>query len=69
MPGLLSDAKSCNDALKILYTSVEERDPRFEPTKKAGARSDRRVRLVPRRARVAGLEEGVHDFAQRIFKR
>jgi hypothetical protein len=33
MPGLLSDARSWSDALKVLYVLVGEQDPRFEPTK------------------------------------
>ena len=62
MPGLLSDARSFNDALKVLYISVGEQDPRFEPTKKAVADFKAHGLNVefasfPGGARVAGLEE------------
>ena len=37
IPGLLTNAKSFNDSLKVFYISVGEQDPRLEPTKKAVA--------------------------------
>jgi enterochelin esterase-like enzyme len=74
MPGLLSDARSFNAALRVLYISVGEQDPRLEPTKKAVA--DLRAHgLNVEFASFPGAHEwqvwrkSLHDFAQRIFKR
>jgi enterochelin esterase family protein len=74
VPGLLSDARSFNEALEVLYISVGEQDPRFEPTKKAVA--DFRSRgLRVEFASFPGAHEwqvwrkSLHDLAQRIFRR
>jgi enterochelin esterase-like enzyme len=74
VPGLLSDAKSWNDALKILYVSVGEQDPRFEPTKKTVADFKAHGLNVEFASFPGGHEwqvwrKSLHDFAQRIFKR
>ena len=73
VPGLLSDARSFNEALRVLYISVGEQDPRFEPTKKAVA--DLRSRgLRVEFASFPGAHEwqvwrkSLRDFAQRIFR-
>jgi enterochelin esterase-like enzyme len=73
MPGLLSDARSFNKALKVLYVSVGEQDPRFEPTKKAVAELKAHGLRVEF-ASFPGAHEwqvwrkSLHDFAQRIFR-
>jgi enterochelin esterase family protein len=74
VPGLLSDARSFNEALEVLYISVGEQDPRFEPTKKAvtGFRS-RGLRVefasFPGAHEWQVWRKSLHDFAQRIFRR
>jgi enterochelin esterase-like enzyme len=73
LPGLLSDARSFNAALKVLYISVGEQDPRFEPTKKAVA-DFKAHGLNVELASFPGAHEwqvwrkSLHDFAQRIFR-
>jgi enterochelin esterase family protein len=73
VPGLLSDARSFNEALGVLYISVGEQDPRFEPTQKAVAEL-RSHGLRVELASFPGAHEwqvwrkSLHDFAQRIFR-
>jgi para-nitrobenzyl esterase len=74
VPGLLSDARSVNEALKVLYISVGEQDPRFEPTKKAVADFKTHGLNVEFASFPGGHEwqvwrKSLHDFAQRIFRR
>ena len=63
-----------NEALEVLYISVGEQDPRFEPTKKAVA-DLRSHGLRVELASFPGAHEwqvwrkSLHDFAQRIFRR
>jgi enterochelin esterase-like enzyme len=73
MPGLLSNAQSFNEALKVLYISVGEQDPRLEPTKKAVADLRSHGLNVEFASFPGGHEwqvwrKSLHDFAQRIFK-
>ncbi len=73
VPGLLSDARSFNEALRVLYISVGEQDPRFEPTKKAVAdfRShglDVEFASFPGGHEWQVWRKSLHDFAQRLFK-
>jgi enterochelin esterase family protein len=74
VPGLLSDARSFNETLKVLYISVGEQDPRFEPTRKLVAELRSRGLRVEF-ASFPGSHEwqvwrkSLHDFAQRIFRR
>jgi enterochelin esterase-like enzyme len=73
MPGLLSNAKSFNDALTVLYISVGEQDPRLEPTKKVVAEFRSHGLNVEFASFPGGHEwqvwrKSLHDFAQRIFK-
>ncbi len=74
MPGLLSNAKSFNDALRVFYISVGEQDPRIELTKKAVADFKSHGLNVEFATFPGGHEwqvwrKSLHDFAQRIFKR
>ena len=72
VPGLLSDADSFNDALRVLYVSVGEQDPRFEATKKVVSEL-RSHGLNVELASFPGEHEwqvwrkSLHGFAQRIF--
>jgi enterochelin esterase-like enzyme len=73
MPGLWSNAKGFNEALKVLYVSVGEGDPRFEPTKKAVGDFKEHGLKVEFASFPGGHEwqvwrKSLHDFAQRIFK-
>jgi enterochelin esterase-like enzyme len=73
IPGLLTNAKSFNDSLKVFYISVGEQDPRFEPTKKVVADFKSRGLNVEFASFPGGHEwqvwrKSLHDFAQRIFK-
>jgi enterochelin esterase family protein len=73
MPGLLTDAKSFNDKLDLLYISVGEQDPRLEATKKMVA-TFRENGLEVEFNSFPGAHEwqvwrkSLHDFAQRLFK-
>ncbi len=72
VPGLLTNAKSFNDALKVFYISVGEQDPRLEPTKKAVADFKSHGLKVEFASFPGGHEwqvwrKSLHDFAQRIF--
>jgi len=73
VPGLLSNSKSFNDALKVFYISVGEQDPRLEPTKKAVADFKAHGLNVQFNSFPGGHEwqvwrKSLHDFAQRIFQ-
>jgi enterochelin esterase family protein len=73
MPGLVTNSKSFNDALKVLYISVGEQDPRLEFTKKAVADLKSHGLNVDFVSFPGGHEwqvwrKSLHDFAQRIFK-
>lgn len=73
IPGLLTNAKSYNDSLKVFYISVGEQDPRVEPTKKAVADFKSNGLKVEFASFPGGHEwqvwrKSLHDFAQRIFK-
>jgi enterochelin esterase-like enzyme len=73
IPGIYTNAKSFNDALKVFYISVGEQDPRVEPTKKAVA-DFKANGLKVEFASFPGAHEwqvwrkSLHDFAQRLFK-
>jgi enterochelin esterase-like enzyme len=73
IPGLLTNSKSFNDKLSLLYISVGEQDPRFEPTKSAVA-TFKENGLEVEFASFPGQHEwqvwrkSLHDFAQRLFK-
>ena len=72
MPGLLTNAKSFNNSLKMFYISVGEQDPRLEPTKKAVADFKSHGLNVEFASFPGGHEwqvwrKSLHDFAQRIF--
>lgn len=73
VPGLLTNAQSFNDALRVFYISVGEQDPRIEPTKKAVADFKSHGLKVDFASFPGGHEwqvwrKSLHDFAQRIFK-
>ncbi len=73
VPGLLTNAKSFNDGLKVFYISVGEQDPRIEATKKAVADFKEHGLKVEFASFPGGHEwqvwrKSLHDFAQRIFK-
>jgi enterochelin esterase family protein len=73
VPGLYSNAKSFNEALKVFYISVGEQDPRFEPTKAAvAAMKDKGLKVefnsFPGAHEWQVWRKSLHDFAQRIFK-
>ncbi len=73
IPGILSDSKSFNDKLSLLYISVGEQDPRFEPVKNAVA-TFKENGLEVEFASFPGQHEwqvwrkSLHDFASRLFK-
>ncbi len=73
IPGLLSDSKSFNDKLDLLYISVGEQDPRIDATKAIVA-TFRGKGLEVEFATFPGGHEwqpwrkSLHDFAQRLFK-
>jgi enterochelin esterase-like enzyme len=73
IPGLLTNSKSFNDKLRLLYISVGEQDPRFEPTKSTVA-TFRENGLKVEFASFPGQHEwqvwrkSLHNFAQRLFK-
>lgn len=74
VPGLLTNANSFNDALKVFYISVGEQDPRLEFTKKAVADFKSHGLNVEFASFPGGHEwqvwrKSLHDFAQRIFKK
>jgi enterochelin esterase-like enzyme len=73
MPGLLTNARSFNNSLKVFYISVGEQDPRLEPTKKAVADFKSHGLKVEFVSFPGGHEwqvwrKSLHDFAQRVFK-
>jgi enterochelin esterase family protein len=73
VPGLLTNSKSFNDSLKVLYISVGEGDPRIEATKRAVAEFKSRGLEVEFASFPGGHEwqvwrKSLHDFAQRVFK-
>jgi enterochelin esterase-like enzyme len=72
MPGILTNAMSFNDSLKVFYISVGEQDPRLEPTKKAVEDFKAHGLKVEFASFHGGHEwqvwrKSLHDFAQRIF--
>ena len=73
IPGILTNSKSYNDKLSLLYISVGEQDPRLEPTKSAVA-TFKENGLKVEFASFPGEHEwqvwrkSLHDFAQRLFK-
>jgi len=73
IPGLLTNAKSFNDKLKLFYISVGEQDPRLEATKSAVA-TFKENGLKVEFASFPGAHEwqvwrkSLHDFAWRLFK-
>jgi enterochelin esterase family protein len=72
VPGLLTNAKSFNNSLKVFYISVGEQDPRLEPTKKAVADFKAHGLNVDFASFPGGHEwqvwrKSLRDFAQRIF--
>jgi enterochelin esterase family protein len=73
IPGLLTNARSFNESLKLFYISVGEQDPRLEPTKKAVANFKSHGLKVEFASFPGGHEwqvwrKSLHDFAQRVFK-
>lgn len=73
IPGLYTNAKSFNDALKVFYISVGEQDPRIEFTRKAVADFKSHGLNVEYASFPGGHEwqvwrKSLHDFAQRIFR-
>lgn len=72
IPGLLTEARSFNEALDLFYICVGEQDPRIEPTKKA-VTTLRENGLEVEFASFPGGHEwqvwrrSLHDFAQRLF--
>jgi enterochelin esterase family protein len=73
VPGLLTNAKSFNDAVSVFYISVGEQDPRLEATKKTVADFKSHGLNVEFASFPGGHEwqvwrKSLHDFAQRIFK-
>ena len=73
MPGILTNSKSFNDKLSLLYISVGEQDQRIEPTKNAIA-TFKEKRLKVEFASFPGGHEwqvwrkSLRDFASRLFK-
>jgi enterochelin esterase-like enzyme len=73
IPGILTNAKSFNNSLKVFYISVGEQDPRLAPTKKAVG-DFKSHRLNVEFASFPGGHEwqvwrkSLHDFAQRILR-
>jgi enterochelin esterase-like enzyme len=73
VPGLLTNAKSFNNSLKVFYISVGEQDPRLEYTKKAVADFKSHGLNVEFASFPGGHEwqvwrKSLYDFAQRIFR-
>jgi enterochelin esterase-like enzyme len=73
IPGILTNAASFNDSLKVFFISVGEQDPRLESTKKAVADFKAHGLNVEFASFPGGHEwqvwrKSLHDFAQRIFK-
>jgi enterochelin esterase-like enzyme len=73
MPGLLSNTKSFNDALRVFYISVGEQDPRLEPTRKAVADLQSHGSRVTFASFPGGHEwqvwrKSLHGFCQLIFR-
>jgi enterochelin esterase-like enzyme len=73
VPGLLTNAKSFNDSLKVFYISVGEQDPRLAATKNAVADFQEHGLTVQFASFPGGHEwqvwrKSLHDFAQRLFK-
>ena len=73
IPGLLTNSKSFNERLKVLYISVGEQDPRIEATKKAVEDFKSHGLKVEFASFPGGHEwqvwrKSLHDFAQRIFR-
>ncbi len=73
LPGLLSDSKSFNDKLDVLYISVGQQDPRIEATKNI-VETFRENGLEVEFNSFPGAHEwqvwrkSLHDFAQRLFR-
>ena len=73
IPGILTNAKSFNNSLKVFYISVGEQDPRLEPTKKAVADFKSHGLNAEFTSFPGGHEwqvwrKSLHDFVQRIFR-